>query len=162
MQDPCTIPLAFALDASWAIPVLGVAAAGLAFALSRRFLVARRAPAPTDPGDLADSTFLQGVTVDRRRAPRRKGNSVEVYLSDGAGGAPLDGWVVDRSVGGLCLLVAKPVAAGTVLKVRARRAPESIPWAAIEVRTCRPEGGDWELNCGFAETPSWNVLLHFG
>jgi hypothetical protein len=59
-------------------------------------------------------------------------------------------------------LLEKPVAEGTVLNVRARGAPESIPWAVVEVRTCRPAGGDWELNCGFVETPSWNVLLHFG
>jgi hypothetical protein len=156
------ILLALALDAAWAIPVMGVAAAGLAFALGRRFLAPRKARAAAPAGAPVDTTFLRDVAVERRQAPRRQGNNVEVYLSEGPDGVPWHGWVANRSVGGLCLLVEKPVAGGTVLNVRARGAPESIPWAVVEVRTCLPAGGDWELHCGFVETPSWNVLLHFG
>ena len=66
------------------------------------------------------------------------------------------------SVGGLCLLVEKALPEGTMWRVRACSAPDSTPWAEVEIKTCRPEKGDWEVGCRFVQTPTWAVLLHFG
>src|SRR5262249_45391240 len=106
-------------------------------------------------------TFLHGVTQDRRAAPRRKGNCVEVLLA-GDQGTTLLGWVLNRSIGGLCLLVEQPVPQGTACKGRPSSAGPTAPWAEITVRSCRREAGQYELNCQFDGMPNWNELLHFG
>ena len=78
--------LARLLDGPWTVPALGLAAAGVAFAVGWRFLAPRPAeppPRPTNPDEA-----LCGVNRDRRAAPRRKGNSVEVELVPPRGGGP--------------------------------------------------------------------------
>jgi PilZ domain len=156
--------LASVADQPWIIPAIGLAVGGLAFLTGRRLLLARRgAPAPPDP---ANAVGVRMPTVkareDRRTAPRRKGNRVAVYLTDGSNRPPLCAWVVDRSLGGLCLVVEKPLAEGTVLNVRPRQAPQTAPWTPIEVRSCRADDGEWEVGCRFCKAPQWNDLLLFG
>jgi PilZ domain len=99
---------------------------------------------------------------DRRSAPRRKGNRIEVLLTDDKKRQQAAGWVVDRSMGGLCLIVDKPLTEGSTLNVRPRLAPQTAPWTSIEIRSCRPEGGEWEIGCRFLKPPQWNDLLLFG
>ena len=65
-------------------------------------------------------------------------------------------------MGGLCLVVEKPLEEGAVLKVRPRQAPQTAPWTAIEIRSCRADGGEWEVGCRFVKQPQWNDLLLFG
>jgi hypothetical protein len=157
--------LGWLLAQPWTIPVIGVAAAGVAFLVGRvLFARAARAPAPpakADAGPPVD-VFVHGSSQERRATPRRRGNSVEVFLADSPDKSPVHGWVVDRSVGGLCLLVDKPVPEGAVLQVRPRTAPEATPWTAVEIRSCRAENGEWEVGCQFVKSPQWNVLLLFG
>jgi hypothetical protein len=151
--------LAWALARTWTVALLGGVAALLAFLLVRRLLVPTR-PAAGPESDLAEN-FLAGILTDRRATPRRPGNAVGVDLQDESGHA-LEGWVLNRSLGGLCLVVDRAVAEGTALKVRPHRAPASIPWTAIQVKDCRPDCGLWELNCQFVQTPNCNTLLLFG
>jgi hypothetical protein len=106
---------------------------------------------------------LKPTQPDRRSAPRRKeGNRVEVFLTDETRAEPLFGWVIDRSLGGLCLNVEKPLNEGSILNVRPRKAPKTAPWIAVEIRSCRPEGSEWEVGCRFLKQPQWNDLLLFG
>jgi hypothetical protein len=72
------------------------------------------------------------------------------------------GWVMDRSAGGLCLKVPRAVPVGSFWKVRPREAPRTTPPVRVEVKTCVPLGGEWKLNCQFEKTPSYAVLLMFG
>jgi hypothetical protein len=108
--------------------------------------------------------FVYGSATEKRIALRRRGNPVKVLISDAdAVALPQEGWILDRSVGGLCLQVEKgAVPVGTVLSVRSCSAPKCTPWTQVEVRSCRQEGSAWELGCQFVKTPSWNVLLLFG
>jgi hypothetical protein len=106
--------------------------------------------------------FLHGSASDRRAAPRRKGNSVEVVLTAGEEKPPVHGWVIDRSVGGLCLMVEHPFEEGMTPNVRPRNCPDITPWTPIEVRSCRAQGSDWEVSCRFLKSPPYNVLLLFG
>jgi hypothetical protein len=158
------LPLfAFLPEGAWVVPVVGGAVCGIAFLLGRRVLSKN----PTDdvvvdPDGPLDATFLKGVTQDRRCAPRRKGNTVEVELSDGSDAPPVRGWVRDRSIGGLCLLADQAIAEGAVLKVRPVTSGPTIPWTDITVRSCRADGGQYELGCQFHRTPNWNQLLKFG
>jgi hypothetical protein len=144
----------------WTILAIGIAVGCFAFVVGRRFLAPRPAePAAAPP---SEDVFLHGSQKERRSAPRRRGNSVEVFLTQAPDKEKILAWVADRSVGGLCLMVEKPVEPGSVWQVRPRTAPESAPWTPIEVRTCRAEKGEFEVGCRFVKTPQWNVMLHFG
>jgi len=104
-----------------------------------------------------------GTASNRRSSLRREGQVVEVLVQSPAfdGGAAA-GYVVDRSTGGLRLALAAGMAAGTALQVRAKHAPDTIPWVTVLVRSCRPSDEHFELGCEFEKTPPWNVLLLFG
>jgi hypothetical protein len=157
----------FFTDQPWTIPVIGLLVASLAFLVGRRWLVPRPPPAPAKVVEEVASTLVTAKRTsksqpDRRAVPRRKGNCVEVFLTDDSKGPPILGWVVDRSMGGLCLIVEKPLKEGSILNVRPRQAPQTAPWTAIEIRSCRPENVEWEVGCRFLKPPHWNDLLLFG
>jgi hypothetical protein len=154
--------LSWLAERGWVGPAIGMVLFGLAFWAGRRFLAAR--PAPAGAGaDVALAEAYKGVTRDRRAAPRRTvGRPVEVLIDDGSGAEAANGWVVDRSVGGVGVMADAPVAVGAVLKVRARAALETTPWVEVTVRSCKRDGTQFELGCQFRRTPDWNVLLQFG
>src|SRR5947208_3083807 len=119
------------------IPVIGVLAAGMTFlagrwALRRRRRAAESLSPPPEPAAVEYGPFDKGSLTERRRALRRKGNSIEVLVGEGeAPEEPVRGWVIDRSTGGMCLLLSEEVAPGTVLSVRPRSAPPATPWVRI-------------------------------
>lgn len=156
----------FFTDQPWTIPLIGLLVASLAFLVGRRWLVprpARAAPSVEEvDSNLITAKMTKKAEPDRRSAPRRKGNRVEVLLTDDSKRPPILGWVVDRSMGGLCLIVEKSLKEGSTLNVRPRQAPQTAPWTAIEIRSCRPEGDEWEVGCRFLKPPQWNDLLLFG
>jgi hypothetical protein len=146
---------------------VGVVVSWLLFFAGRQIL-RRRSQTDTDSqnpkaepeGDV--DVFVHGSRTERRLAPRRRGNSVEVLIVEQTGQPPLQGWIVDRSVGGLCLLVEKPFKEGAQVDVRPRNASDTTPWTPVEVRSCRGKNGEWELGCRFVRTPPWNVMMLFG
>jgi hypothetical protein len=173
--------LMFAVDLSaWSfmaiIAGVGLLAAAVIFIMGRYTATRDRAteeeeinlnprPEPGDePPDQEEDVALHGGVMDRRRALRRGGNPVIVLISDAEGKAePAQGWVLDRSTGGLCLGIDGEIPAGAIISVRAANAPPTIPWVQLEVRNCRAVGkGEYELGCKFLKTPPWNVLLLFG
>jgi hypothetical protein len=160
--------LRFFTDQPWAIPVIGVLVASLAFLMGRRWFISQPAPTAALPAEEQGRTKLDTVTAkakskpERRAAPRRKGNQIEVLLADDSEREPMRGWVIDRSMGGLCLVVERPLTEGSVLSVRPRQAPQTAPWTAVEIRSCRAEEDQWEVGCRFVQTPQWNDLLLFG
>lgn len=149
----------------WAIgAAVGLIAAGVAFIAGRLLL----APAPPTPGWThplpgASDPFAESAPADRRVAHRRGGNPVEVDLVDPENAQPtVMGYVVDRSVGGLCLDVERPMTIGKELKVKIRSAPASVAPIEVEVKSCRAEGSSWRVGCEFTRTPTFNVMLLFG
>src|SRR5262245_53311287 len=101
--------------------ILAVGLAVLACALSVVSVVlSRRRPAePTPPraGPAADP-FLEGAPRERRAAPRHAGATVRVLIAAGDSRAvPETGWVFDRSLGGLGLLMERPAGVGDILSV---------------------------------------------
>jgi hypothetical protein len=154
---------------AWTVPLIGLVAAGLTFAVGFAVAGRRRArqpvsrsarpAAPTAPAD----PFVQGSQSERRAAVRREGTMVPIVLADAdGGGEPVPGWVVDRSVGGLCLRLNTSVLPGTRVSVRPRDASTMMPWTQVEVKSCRQQDGAWEVGCQFVRTPPWSVLLMFG
>lgn len=100
---------------------------------------------------------------DRRITLRREGQPVPVHLSSPAfHGETRQGWVLDRSTGGLRVGLESPVAPGTAMQLLAENAPDTTPWTTTIVRSCKPVDGHYELGCEFEQTPPWNVLLLFG
>ena len=100
---------------------------------------------------------------EKRASLRRKGKPVRILIADAeCVAAPIRGWVVDRSRGGLYLVVSQPMAVGMILSIRAAHAPETMPWVRVEIRRCRPKGNRWGLGCRFQRELSWGELLLFG
>jgi hypothetical protein len=146
-------------------PAVGGVLGGLTIVLGLRFWGGRRADAaaPNPPPSVDRDPFVVGSATERRLAVRRSGNSVEVFISDAdAKTEPTRGWVVDRSVGGLCLLTETEASKGAILSVLPENAPKGTPWTQVEIKSCRQEGPHWELGCQFVRTPAWSVLLLFG
>lgn len=101
--------------------------------------------------------------ADRRGAVRREGQPVRVILAANTfrNGAA-DGYVIDRSTGGLKIVSQDAVAPGSTLQVRAVDAPDTVGFVTLIVRSCRKASDHYEIGCEFEKTPPWNVLLLFG
>jgi hypothetical protein len=149
------------------IPI-GVAAGGLMllgiYLLSRkgwgRRLNLAGAGASTLPA--TEQAAVNG-SPERRQSPRRWGMPIETFVQLPEDVAkPIRGWVVNRSQGGLGLSVPQPISLNTILHVRITHAPESIPWTALEVKSCYFKANRWLLGCQFAEAPEREVFLMFG
>jgi hypothetical protein len=157
---------------TWVVPVIGVVAAGLTFLVGRAISKGRKTRTGGEsPGGAGSSVrgggasdpFIFGSNSERRSGARREGNTVEVILADrDERAAPLQGWVVDRSVGGLGLRTEVPLPVGAVFSVRPRSASAIVPWTEVEVKSCRQHAATWEVGCQFVRTPPWSVLLLFG
>jgi hypothetical protein len=146
---------------------MGLAVAGLAFFAGRCFLGARgprRVADPSSEGDNPAELVVVPKKRDRRAGPRRGGNAITIDVADPADpdAPPFTAWVLDRSPGGLCLEFDRAVKAGTVVNVRPQKAPQPVPWVAIQVRSCAQEGTVYKLGCQFVQTPTWNVMMLFG
>ena len=101
--------------------------------------------------------------IERRSTPRRQGNVVSVTLTGPQGREhSLSGWVMNRSGGGLCLLVDEEVKPGTVLTVTPHLGLSVFEWIQVEVKSCRPERKSWLLGCQFLQKLSWDDLRPFG
>jgi hypothetical protein len=159
-----------ALVAAWTVPVIGLAAAGLAFAVGFAVLGRRGSRLPAALAEDAHAAappspdpFVQGSRSERRAALRREGTMVAIHVTDAEGeGKPVPGWVTDRSVGGLCLRLEEAVPVDSLLNVRPRDATAMVPWTQVEVKSCRQEGDVWEVGCRFVRTPPWSILVLFG
>lgn len=107
--------------------------------------------------------FVHGSTSERRTSLRRKGTQVEVGVRDVDGRSELGtAWVIDRSMGGICLAVNDEFDPGQSINVRPLKGSQTAPWTTVEVRSCRRKDGRWELGCQFVRQPTWNVMMLFG
>jgi hypothetical protein len=84
---------------------------------------------------------------ERRTAVRFDGGPrrVSIRASEGRARAV----VLDRSLGGLRLRVARPHPIGSALTVRLPTRGGRTAWYAAAVRYCRRSGDGWELGCEF-------------
>jgi hypothetical protein len=98
---------------------------------------------------------------DKRRALRRRGNPVPVLVSDGL--IPdVQGLVLNRSRGGLCLCVPHSVEVGQTIAVRTQQFPEGLAAVQLRVRHCQRKGDGYRLGCQFVEELPWTAILMFG
>jgi hypothetical protein len=106
---------------------------------------------------------LEKSYADRRGSVRREGQPVRVTLAATVfRNGVADGYVIDRSTGGLKIAAQVAVAPGSTLQVRAVDAPDTVGFVTLIVRSCRKADDHYEFGCEFEKTPPWNVLLLFG
>jgi len=125
----------------------------------RRRSVPQEQPKPEAPPAMR----IPSKSPEKRGFTRRSGNAVPVVFTTAGHEDALDnGWVVDRSSGGLCLSLEKPIDVGTFLRLRPSKAPVTAPWIDVQVRSCRADEANWELGCQFITIPPFNTLLLLG
>jgi hypothetical protein len=110
----------------------------------------------------ASDPFLLGSRSEHRRTPRRGGSSVVVNIGRPDSERPVEGWVVNRSLGGLCVCSPKNFEPDTILRIRVKRSAESAPSVEVRVRGSSTEGQRFMLHCQFIRQPSANTLMMFG
>ncbi len=153
----------------WALPVAGGTAVFLLLALGISLFGRRRsAREPTDAVPMKlhvarEDAARNGSGDERRRWFRRPGNPTAVLVDDAKRRAPPEeAWVVDRSHGGLCLLMGREVAAESRLKIRVANAAEHVAWLELRTIYVRSVGEKWQVGCAFVGEPELSVLLTFG
>lgn len=106
--------------------------------------------------------FLEQGGVERRTGRRRWGNPTEIHITSLLWPGQTHGLVINRSTGGLAILLQQEVLMGATIKVHAIEAPRSIPAIKLEVRHCRKAGQLFLIGCQFSEEVPWNVRVWFG
>lgn len=161
-----TISPLFALNLSLVIPIGVGLVVGLVIACYFVFRRRKQRATPlttlhfatTQDWETSDSSF-----ADRRSSLRREGRPVKILVTSPSFKNAIEGgYVLDRSTGGMRIALTMAMTPGSTMQVRARNAPDNIPWVTIIVRNCRNAGQHFELGVEFDQTPPWNVLLLFG
>ena len=105
---------------------------------------------------------------ERRRAVRRTGLPTPIHIIDstekkrwGKRG-PTEGYILDRSSGGLRLALQKAPAVGSSFLARPSNAPDNFPWVTVTVKSCREVGDYFEVGCQFESEMELGRLLMFG
>jgi hypothetical protein len=150
----------------WLPLAVGMFSGGLCIVMYRTFGKRAALAAPPIPGFRKEQEFdpfVQGSATEQRKSHRRCGNPVEVLLAPEQSTTPAwRGWVIDRSVGGLCLGVPNEFTEGFLLRVLPTNAATITPWTELEVRSCRSTNDGYEIGCRFVRQPPWSILLMFG
>ena len=118
-------------------------------------------------GDEFDELTAAAVSApEQRMARRRIGNPVQVhYAYPDSKNTSQQGYVIDRSLGGLRISANEPINEGANLVLRPVDASAMVPWIEVEVRSCKlhtNHPGEFELGCQFVKTPPYSILLLFG
>jgi hypothetical protein len=154
---------------------------GLSFLLlfSAIYWVLRRTELPPAvPSEPERVTISDGTVVLTTAAPlaakpgenrvstRRQGNPIELFIADPHHkDDPEHGLLLDRSLGGVRMIVYHDIEVGRVIAIRPTKADEMVPWIDLEVRSCvatPSQLGEFELGCRFVKIPPYSILLHFG
>jgi len=146
------------------IATLGLAIAGAAVVAGRAIFHKGKAPGDDPKPQEEFDPFQTGSRMERRVCARRQGNPIEILIGDSKGENTVGkAWVVDRSMGGLCLMSPAPIEAGQILTVKPSGSSGApVFWLQVEIRSCRPNGSDFEVGCRFVKAPTWNQLLYYG
>jgi hypothetical protein len=151
-QYPYTVPMAVGFVVTLAVIVI----------------VIRRHPKKAKPRfvvsfDNPDAGEDEDSHANRRSSVRREGSPVKVVLTSPTFRNGMEtGYVVDRSTGGVRVVMTNQMVPGSTMQIRAQNAPENTPWVTVIIRNCKHTGQHYEVGCEFDRTPPWNVLLLFG
>ena len=100
---------------------------------------------------------------DNRRSPRRAGKIVEVLVAPpGETQTPRRGLVLNRSNGGLGVLLHEEYPIGSMIGVMPADASRLTPWVEVEVKSCRKNPDGYELGLQYLMVPPYSTLVMFG
>jgi hypothetical protein len=106
--------------------------------------------------------FLNGAgSAEHRRTPRRGAASVAVLISRPRESEHVEGWVINHSLGGMCLSSPRTYEVDTILRVRPKRGGESPPAIEVRVRAVSAEGHQYKLHCQYTTQPSASTMMAF-
>lgn len=144
----------------WLPGLVFVAVAGSLYWLSRP------APVYSDASAPVAAALVALKPKDQRESSRRQGNTVEVHVAAPDNKKnPGIGNVLDRSTGGMRLVLYHEVEVGVVLSIRPVHAEDMVPWVEIEVRYCKVSQeipGCFEVGCQYVKSPPYSIQLLFG
>ncbi len=109
-----------------------------------------------------DREFQLTGGAEQRTTHRRWGNPTNVFVAWPDSDNQLHGLVVNRSTGGLGILVDREIPPNTFVNIRAVEAPAYVPAVCVEVRHCLKAGRAFILGCQFSKDIPWNVRVWFG
>jgi hypothetical protein len=148
--------------------VVGFAISSVPFGLLAWHLVTSRTRRPQRPERSASSQdrFAGG----QRLAGRCGKNSVRIFIRKGEEEMLGQGWIVDRSKGGVGLLLldagnvwsTERVARGDILEVKPTNLPMDCPWARVEVRHIDQKGDYWLAGGRLLQELPAEALATFG
>jgi hypothetical protein len=150
----------------WLGPVIGFFTGVIVLLVGRK--IRRKArlrpppPPPEEPG--GHDPFDKGGFLEQRRALRRTGHAISVFILDAKTQKEIcASYVMDRSMGGLRLLVGQAIAEGTILQVRPSSCPDADNAVEVEVRHAKKLTSDeWALGCRYVRSYPVSKLLLFG
>jgi hypothetical protein len=98
----------------------------------------------------------------RRQTPRGRGAPSRILILDKNGPKePFSGWVINRSIGGLCVSLLQPLEEGSTLSVRPAKDPLDDVWYEVLVKYCRATDTGWEMGCEFQGRGGSQTMLKF-
>ena len=142
--------------------------------LNRRSMTSSAAAIPENPDAAAHTSAdpedrpntemsLNWEVHDHRRTPRRAGKIVEVLVAPQGGcDTPRRGLILNRSNGGLGVLLREEFAIGSMMGVMPAEASKLTPWVEVEVKSCRKNPDGYELGLQFLSVPPYATLVMFG
>ena len=114
-------------------------------------------------GSVVESVVTMASRPERRESPRRLGNIVPALIADFSTPDRTEAvLIVERSDGGMRIVVDGPRELGDILTIRATSAPAETPWTKIAVRNRNQASDRWEMGCQFLEPVPWNIRVLFG
>jgi hypothetical protein len=157
----------FRLQHTWAAPAVGFSCFCLVWSLVQRFRPGHGSLSGSNSSIVSDpilDALEQSKFSERRQSVRRTGNPVAVSLT-GRWTHELicEGCVMDRSTGGLGIIVPQEFAVDTILCVRTLRNRDPLARVPIQVRHCRRlNNGEWMIGCQYRQERSSVQMLQFG
>lgn len=100
--------------------------------------------------------------AERRRSKRRWLNPISVSFYTALEGKSRHGIVVNRSSGGVAILVDHDIPQDETLFVRTLEAPPGVPVIQVKVRHSRRAGRMYLVGCQYCGDEPWNVKVWLG
>jgi hypothetical protein len=105
----------------------------------------------------------EAIDEERQQSQRAAGNPIPVLLSPREEDSELlSGWIVERSLAGLTLLLDQELPAASVWRIKNARPSCTRPeWVTITIEACLPEGNSFKLHGKFLQHPTWQDMQQF-
>jgi hypothetical protein len=86
---------------------------------------------------------------EQRQHPRYETQPFKLRITLDGGGQPIEGLVLNQSLGGLCICVPQSLPEGAVLHLHGAEKSPNRPNAQVIIKHCRPHRGGWALGCQY-------------